>query len=149
MVTDLERFGRKNGKGSYVYPEDGSSKHLWAGLGEHFPLAENQPSLEDVKNRLIMRQVIECARCFEEGVLPDARSGDIGAIFGWGFAPFSGGPFSYLDSLGLDEAVRLADQLAADHGERFATPKLLRDMADKGESFYTGADTRGKTAKAA
>jgi 3-hydroxyacyl-CoA dehydrogenase/enoyl-CoA hydratase/3-hydroxybutyryl-CoA epimerase len=149
MVVDLERFGRKNGKGNYVYPEDGGRKYIWPGLGEHFPVAAEQPSVDEVKSRFMVRQAVEAARCFEEGVLIDASSGDIGAIFGWGFAPFTGGPFSFIDTMGVAEFVAEADRLAQAYGPRFTPPQMLRDMAAKGERFYAKGDTRGKIAKAA
>ncbi len=136
MVVDLERFGRKNAKGSYVYPEDGSKKYLWPELGDHFPLADDQPSVDEVKQRFLYRQAVEVARCYEEGVLNDSPSGDVGAIFGWGFAPWTGGPLSFIDTVGADEFVRNADILAEKHGPRFTPPQLLRDMAAKGETFY-------------
>lgn len=149
MVVELERFGRKNGKGNYVYPEDGGRKYLWPGLADHFPVADDQPSVDEVKSRFMVRQAIEAARCFEEGVLIDASSGDIGAIFGWGFAPFTGGPFSFIDTMGVEAFVREADRLAQAYGPRFTPPQLLRDMAANGESFYSKGDTRGRLAKAA
>ena len=149
MVVELERFGRKNGKGNYVYPEDGGRKYLWPGLADHFPVADEQPSVDEVKSRFMIRQAVEAARCFEEGVLIDASSGDIGAIFGWGFAPFTGGPFSFIDTMGVAEFVREADRLAQAYGARFTPPQMLRDMAEKGESFYCKGDTRGRLAKAA
>lgn len=149
MVVELERFGRKNGKGNYVYPEDGSRKYLWPGLAEHFPVSADQPSVDEVKARFMVRQAVEAARCFEEGVLIDASSGDIGAIFGWGFAPFTGGPFSFIDTMGVAEFVAEADRLAQAYGARFTPPQMLRDMAANGESFYAKGDTRGRLAKAA
>ncbi len=150
MVVELERFGRKNGKGAYDYPTDGSPKHLWPGLADHFPLADDQPTVDEVKSRLMVRMAVECARCFEEGVLRDTASGDIGAIFGWGFAPFTGGPFSFIDTMGVDEFVAEADRLAQAYGARFTPPQLLRDMASNGETFYTKGDSRGRIpAKAA
>ncbi len=149
MVVDLERFGRKNGKGNYVYPTDGGRKYLWPGLGDHFPVADDQPTLDEVKTRFMVRQAVEAARCFEEGVLIDASSGDIGAIFGWGFAPFTGGPFSFIDTMGVAEFVAEADRLAQAYGARFTPPQMLRDMAEKGECFYAKGDTRGRIAKAA
>ena len=81
-------------------------------------------------------QVLEAVRSLESDVLTDIREGDVGAILGWGFAPWSGGPFGWLDILGAQNAVEIADELAAKHGERFAVPALLRDMAAKGASFY-------------
>jgi len=145
MVIELERFGRKNGKGAYDYPE-GGKKHLWPGLAEHFPLAADQPGVAEVKTRLIVRQAVEAARCFEEKVLIDASSGDVGAIFGIGFPPYTGGPFSYIDTMGVAEFVALADRLAADYGTRFTPPQMLRDMAAKGETFYRPGSPQGRKA---
>ena len=145
-MMELERYGRKNGKGSYVYPEDGSKKYLWPDLGEHFPQSDDQPSVDEVKARFIIRQAVEAARCFEEGVLIDASSGDVGAIFGIGFPPWTGGPFSFIDTMGVAEFVAEADRLAQAYGERFTPPQMLRDMAKKGERFYTKGDTRGRIA---
>ena len=137
-MNELGRLGRKNGKGFYVYPEDGSRKYLWPELaatvaqpGEHA-----EPTPEAVRERLLYRQLVECARCFAEGVLETPEDGDLGAIFGWGFAPFTGGPFSHMDTLGLDKVVAILDGLTQRHGERFTPPQLLRNMAGAGETFY-------------
>lgn len=89
-----------------------------------------------MRERLLYRQLVECARCFAEGVLETPQDGDLGAIFGWGFAPFTGDPFSHMDTIGLANVVAILDGLAQRHGERFAPPHLLRDMAASGETFY-------------
>jgi 3-hydroxyacyl-CoA dehydrogenase/enoyl-CoA hydratase/3-hydroxybutyryl-CoA epimerase len=138
-MMELGRHGRKNAKGFYAYPEDGSPKHLWPELSTHFPVSASQPSPAEVKERLLYRQLVETARCFAEGVLETPEDGDLGAIFGWGFAPFTGGPFSAMDTVGLETVVQTLDRLAQTHGERFAPPQMLRDMAAKGESFYGNA----------
>ncbi|TFU06272.1 3-hydroxyacyl-CoA dehydrogenase [Polymorphobacter arshaanensis] len=136
-MNELGRFGRKNGKGFYVYPEDGSKKFIWPDLlATVANAADDQPGAAAVKERLMFRQLVECARCFEEGVLETPEDGDLGAIFGWGFAPFTGGPFSMMDTIGIANVVATLDRLAQRHGERFNAPKLLRDMAAAGETFY-------------
>jgi 3-hydroxyacyl-CoA dehydrogenase/enoyl-CoA hydratase/3-hydroxybutyryl-CoA epimerase len=135
FVEDLDRKGRKNGKGFYEYPE-GGKKYLWPEIANHFPEAAEQPHVDEVKTRILYRQAIEAARCFEEGVLDDAPSADVGAILGWGYAPYTGGPLSFIDTIGAKDFVAEADRLAEAYGPRFAPPKLLRDMAEKGESFY-------------
>jgi 3-hydroxyacyl-CoA dehydrogenase/enoyl-CoA hydratase/3-hydroxybutyryl-CoA epimerase len=137
-MVGAERFGRKNGKGFYAYPE-GGKKHLWPDLGKTFPVAIAQPTPGEVRERLIFRQLVETARCFAEGVLETPEDGDLGAIFGWGFAPHSGGPFGHMDTLGLANVVATLDRLTQLHGERFAPPQLLRDMAAKGETFHGNA----------
>ena len=83
-----------------------------------------------------MTQALEAARCIAENVVVDVREADVGSIIGFGFAPWSGGTLSYIDTMGTAEFVKLADRLAKAHGERFRPPKLLRDMAKKNETFY-------------
>ncbi|MGC9370216.1 MAG: 3-hydroxyacyl-CoA dehydrogenase NAD-binding domain-containing protein [Paracoccaceae bacterium] len=135
-MADEGRLGRKAKAGFYAYDEKGKRQGLWQGLGEKFPLAAEQPELSEVQHRLLLAQVLEAVRALEEGVLADIREGDVGAILGWGFAPWSGGPFSWLDILGAPRAVALCEALERTHGARFAAPELLREMAEKGESFY-------------
>jgi 3-hydroxyacyl-CoA dehydrogenase len=113
-----------------------SALGLWEGLADLAPVAETQPDLTEVQHRLMIAQVLEAVRALEEGVLTDIREGDVGAILGWGFAPWSGGPFSWLDMLGAAYAAERCDALEAAHGDRFACPALLREMAEKGQTFY-------------
>jgi 3-hydroxyacyl-CoA dehydrogenase/enoyl-CoA hydratase/3-hydroxybutyryl-CoA epimerase len=135
MVHELERIGKKASAGFYAYPDDGQ-KHLWPGLAEHFPAADDQPDVQHVIKRMLHIQAIESARCLEEGVLLAAGDGDVGSILGWGFCPQHGGVFSYIDTVGVRAFVQECDALAEAHGERFSPPKILRDMAEKGESFF-------------
>jgi 3-hydroxyacyl-CoA dehydrogenase/enoyl-CoA hydratase/3-hydroxybutyryl-CoA epimerase len=147
MVVDLGRLGRKSGAGFYDYPADGS-KYLWPGLARHFPArvpAGTQsagagdtaiPTVDEIIERLILVQSVETARCLEEKVLRAPIDADVGAILGWGYPPFRGGPVGWLHTLGLPAAVAALDRLAAKHGSRFAAPTILRDMAASGERFY-------------
>ena len=109
---------------------------MWAGLYTAYPVADAQPELTTVQHRLLMAQVLEAVRALQDGVLTDIREGDVGAILGWGFAPWSGGPFSWLDMIGAARAVEICDGLTAAHGARFAVPDLLRGMATNSETFY-------------
>ncbi|HTZ71196.1 MAG TPA: 3-hydroxyacyl-CoA dehydrogenase NAD-binding domain-containing protein [Acetobacteraceae bacterium] len=138
MVTELNRLGRKNGKGFYDYAADGTKK-LWPGLADLAPvkIAEaDQTLIEEIRTRLLYRQAVEAARCMAENVVTNPREADVGAILGWGFAPWTGGPISLIDSVGLKQFVATCDQLAQRHGPRFTPPQSLRDMAAKGASFY-------------
>ncbi|QTC87906.1 3-hydroxyacyl-CoA dehydrogenase NAD-binding domain-containing protein [Brevundimonas pondensis] len=131
------RYGRKNGKGFYDY--DTKPKTLWTGLSELAPVKfdDSTPELVDeLKTRLLYRQAVEVARCWAEGVIDDPREADLGAILGWGFAPWSGGPITLIDQTGLKAFVETADRLTATYGDRFKVPELLREMAAKGETFY-------------
>ena len=142
------RLGRKAGKGFYSYDEKGKRLGLWEGLSQKYPRAETQPDVTEVQHRLLFAQVLEAVRAFEAGVLTDIREGDVAAILGWGFAPWSGGPFSWLDMIGAPYAVEVCDHLAKTYGDRFACPPLLREIAEAGDSFY-GRYGGGEAAKAA
>ncbi|MGB5871213.1 MAG: 3-hydroxyacyl-CoA dehydrogenase NAD-binding domain-containing protein, partial [Albidovulum sp.] len=135
-MADAGRLGRKSNAGFYAYDDAGKRTGLWDDLATRYPVADAQPELAEVQHRLLFAQVLEAVRALEDGVLEDIREGDVGAILGWGFAPWSGGPFSWLDIIGAPRAVELCDGLATAHGARFNAPALLRDMAAKGESFY-------------
>ncbi len=135
-MADEGRLGRKSKSGFYAYDDKGDRQGLWDGLQQKYPHDKMQPSLADVQHRLLFAQVLEAVRALEDGVLTDIREGDVGAILGWGFAPWSGGPFSWLDIIGAHRAVEICRGLTAQFGPRFHAPALLREMAEKGESFY-------------
>ena len=137
MVEKLGRLGRKNGKGFYDYPQSGP-KRLWPGLAElqEHRLDPDTIDVEELKQRLLVIQALETARCVEEGVITDVREADVGSILGFGFAPFSGGTLSYIDMMGSKRFVELCRRLEKKHGVRFKPSKLLNQMAVKAETFY-------------
>ena len=141
-LADQGRMGRKAGRGFYDYDDKGKRQGLWPGLAQAWPPAAQQPDVTRVQHRLLMIQALEAVRALEQGVLTDIREGDVGAILGWGFAPWSGGPFGWLDILGADRAVAICAELTAACGHRFAAPALLTDMAARGGAFYPPATPR-------
>ncbi len=150
MYVKNGRAGRKNAKGFYDYPE-GGQKSLWPGLRDHFPSkpADQQPPLDELKKRLLYTQALDAVRCMEEGVLTAPEDGDVGAIMGLGFAPFTGGPLSMIDTIGVAKFVAECDSLAQKFGERFTPPKLLRDMAagvGERRTFYQTHEAGASTA---
>jgi 3-hydroxyacyl-CoA dehydrogenase/enoyl-CoA hydratase/3-hydroxybutyryl-CoA epimerase len=137
MVEKRGRYGRKNAKGFYDYPQNGP-KRLWPGLAD-LQTAKLDPDTIDIaelKQRLLVIQALESARCVEEGVVTDVREADVGSILGFGFAPYSGGTLSYIDMMGARAFVDLCRKLEKKFGARFKPAKLLADMARKGETFY-------------
>ncbi|MEM7739831.1 MAG: 3-hydroxyacyl-CoA dehydrogenase NAD-binding domain-containing protein [Pseudomonadota bacterium] len=139
FVEKLGRKGKKVGAGFYEYPEDGGKKFLWPGLGEHFPLLDEQPTAEDVKERLTYIQLVAAANMYDKDVVHDPQSADLGAIFGWGYAPWTGGPMSHIDTIGIDEFVRTAERLAQKYGAKFSPPPKFRALAEKNTGVYADA----------
>jgi 3-hydroxyacyl-CoA dehydrogenase/enoyl-CoA hydratase/3-hydroxybutyryl-CoA epimerase len=139
MVEKRGRFGRKNGKGFYDYPEKGKGqKKLWPELtalqSKH--LDPDTLDVEELKQRFLVVQAVEAARTVEDHVITDPREADVGSILGFGFAPFTGGTLSYIDFMGTKNFVELCHKLETKYGSRFTPPKLLIEMAAKGETFY-------------
>ena len=147
LVVDLERFGRKNGKGFYDYPA-GGKKTLWPGLADIAGKALDPDTLDvqELKERILVVQAVEAARTMAEGVVTDPREADVGSILGFGFAPYTGGVLGYIDGMGAAAFVALCDKLTARYGDRFVPPAQLREMAKKGESYYGDFAARTKAA---
>ena len=137
MVKELGREGKKVSKGFYDYPENGE-KHLWPELTDLYPTTDEQPSQQDLVDRLLYVQANETAKCYEENVVRTVADANIGSIFGWGFAPNQGGTLQFINSVGVDKFVERSRELAKKHGERFAPAQILVDMAEKGEEFVDG-----------
>ncbi|MCY4459133.1 MAG: 3-hydroxyacyl-CoA dehydrogenase NAD-binding domain-containing protein [Albidovulum sp.] len=138
-LAERKRLGRKYGAGFYEYDRKGRRLGLWDGLRDLWPARPNQPELNEVKDRLLLVQALEATRALQAGVLDDIREGDVGAVLGWGFAPWSGGPFSWLDIVGAESAVEKANAYAERFGSRFKAPELLVEMAGSGREFYSQA----------
>lgn len=133
MVDKLGRLGRKVGQGFYEYPAAGG-KRLWPGLAEHFPLAAEQPTLDEVRDRLMYAQSLEAARCVAEGVV-SGRDADVGSLLGWGFPSVLGGVLGQIDTVGPARFVAACDAMASRHGDRFAVPTALRELAARGGHY--------------
>jgi 3-hydroxyacyl-CoA dehydrogenase/enoyl-CoA hydratase/3-hydroxybutyryl-CoA epimerase len=136
MVIDLKRIGKRAGHGFYEYPPN-ETKYLWPGLSTLFPLAAIQPSLNEVKQRLLHIQALESARCFEEGVITRAADADIGSVLGIGFPSYTGGALSYIDTLGIDRFVADCAYLADRNGTRFEPSAWLRERAARSAPFHS------------
>jgi 3-hydroxyacyl-CoA dehydrogenase len=107
--------------------------------GDSVKLANVQPSLTDVKNRLLYATALESVRCFEAGIVTDPADADLGAVFALGFPKWTGGTLSFIETVGLKGFVIECDRLAGLYGDRFQPSKSLRDRATTGQKFYPAA----------
>ncbi len=134
LVKKYGREGKKNGKGFYEYTDKGE-KYLWPELMNLYPAKTEQPSQQDLIDRLMFIQANESAKCYQENVVRSVADTNIGSIFGWGFAPHQGGTLQFINAMGLETFIARSRELAAQYGERFEPAQILLDMADKGEVF--------------
>jgi 3-hydroxyacyl-CoA dehydrogenase/enoyl-CoA hydratase/3-hydroxybutyryl-CoA epimerase len=71
----------------------------------------------------------------QEGVLRSVADGNIGSIFGWGFAHFRGGALQFINAMGPAAFVTRTRELAAKFGPRFEPAPLVVTMAADGGRF--------------
>ena len=130
------RLGRKSGRGFYEYSggkKRGVDPSAYELLGVH---PNGGPRPAEVLQRLVLGILNEAARAVGEGVVRSPRDGDIGAIFGFGFPPFRGGPLRHADDLGAARLVADLERLAERLGPRFAPCEVLQDLARRNAKFY-------------
>ena len=129
------RKGRKSGKGFYTYK--GKKKEVDKSVYKLLGLnPEAKQSEKDMALRCVLPMLNEAVRCLDEGIIRSPRDGDIGAIFGIGFPPFLGGPFRYMDQIGLAKLVEIMNDHATQYGDRFAPCDGLLTRAGLEQSFY-------------
>jgi 3-hydroxyacyl-CoA dehydrogenase/enoyl-CoA hydratase/3-hydroxybutyryl-CoA epimerase len=142
LIAD-KRLGRKNERGFYKYGKDKKSKKKEVDASVYGVLGlttgetgGKSVGKDEIAQRCALMFVNEAAHCYGEGILRSARDGDVGAIFGLGFAPFRGGPFRWIDSVGPREIVRRLEHYRDRLGNRFAPAPVLVAMAKEGATFH-------------
>ena len=145
-LLDDGRLGKKVDKGFYLYGKNVKKGFMQKGQkGKQvdesiYTLLNLKPagslSADEIAKRCTYMMLNEAARCVDEGIVRNARDGDIGAIFGIGFPPFLGGPLRYIDKIGAKSLVAQLTQLSKQYGERYAPCEALVTMAENGTSFY-------------
>ena len=134
MVNTAKRTGKLQGAGFYEYPKD-EKKFLWRELQNYFPTSENELPQQEMIDRMLFVQCLETVRCVQENVLTSSADANIGSIFGWSFAPYSGGTLQYINAYGIEKFIARSRELAEKYGARFEPPQLLLEMAKQEKTF--------------
>jgi 3-hydroxyacyl-CoA dehydrogenase/enoyl-CoA hydratase/3-hydroxybutyryl-CoA epimerase len=145
-VATSGRLGRKGGKGFYRYDAAGKKGAVDETVYELLPTGMRRMVMpvDEIQQRTVLAMVNEAARCLEEGILRSARDGDVGAVFGIGFPPFRGGPFRYVDTIGVTTIVKRLQELYGRFEPRFGPANILVEMARTGERFYPASGESGR-----
>ncbi len=132
-----DRKGKKNKRGFYNYEGKKPGKEVDENVYDLLGITPNSRLSENtIAERCVLLMLNEAAICLDEGVVRNPRDGDIGAIFGIGFPPFLGGPFRYMDTLGIEHVVERLTHYKQQLGDKFAPAKRLLDMAESKDTFY-------------
>lgn len=130
-------LGKKSGQGFYTYK--GKNKSINSDVQKYvkdFATRELKLDDEEIAQRIVSRFVNEAAKCLEDGIIENPVVGDIGLVFGTGFAPFRGGPFRYLDQVGVAKYVDMMNGYADKYGPHFEPCDLLKDYAKSHKKFH-------------
>ena len=132
MITDNGRGGRHHGGGYYEYHADGT-KNIWPGLYDLYYDEDTYVSDQDIKDRLMFRQVIEALKCLETGVLRSVADGNIGSIMGIGAPAHTGGLIQFVNTYGFSAFITRCEELTSAFGDRFKCPDIVFARAESGE----------------
>ncbi|GAC1689293.1 MAG: fatty acid oxidation complex subunit alpha FadJ [Gemmatimonadaceae bacterium] len=137
-VIGAGRLGRKGKKGFYLYDASGKKGGVDPSVYQLLPTKAQRTHIaaDEIVRRAVFAMLNEAARCLAEGIVRSPRDGDVGAVFGIGFPPFRGGPFRYMDTLGIASVVRTLTDLNARFAPRFEPAQRLVEMAAAGSRFY-------------
>ncbi|MDP5209973.1 fatty acid oxidation complex subunit alpha FadB [Microbulbifer sp. 2205BS26-8] len=141
VMYQAGRYGQKNEKGFYNYEQDKKGKPRKVATRESYDLLKphvaecREFEREEIVERMMVPMATELARCLEEGIVGSPAEADMALIYGIGFPPFRGGIFAWLDTIGLDEFVEIADKYA-ELGELYKPTERMREMAASGETYY-------------
>ena len=154
-VVAAGRYGRKSKKGFYSYDKEGKKGDVDPSVYALFLAPGNTPFIDtitppsanestappempavQIQQRTVLAMLNEAARCLSDGIIKLPRDGDVGAVFGIGFPPFRGGPFRYMDSLGIQIVVQRLEDLNARFPGRFEPAEILFEMARRRQVFY-------------
>ncbi|TLM78724.1 fatty acid oxidation complex subunit alpha FadB [Microbulbifer harenosus] len=141
VMYEAGRYGQKNGKGFYVYEEDKKGRPKKVASEETYELLKphvadrREFENDEIVARMMVPMATELARCLEEGIVDSPAEADMALIYGIGFPPFRGGIFAWLDSIGLDNFVKMAEKYS-DLGELYKPTEGMREMAANGKTYY-------------
>jgi 3-hydroxyacyl-CoA dehydrogenase/enoyl-CoA hydratase/3-hydroxybutyryl-CoA epimerase len=137
-IVESGRLGRKSRKGFYNYDDEGKRQNADSSVYAFSPAGAQRKEIDRhvMQDRAVLPLLNEAVRCLEDGIISSPRDGDIGAVFGIGFPPFRGGPFRYLDSLGIPNVVQALEALNREFPGRYEPARRLREMAATGTRFH-------------
>lgn len=128
--------GRKNRKGMYRYG-DTKKKEPNTDVYQYFGGSDRrEPDAEESQWRMALMMMNEAAWCLHEGIIKNPTDGDLGAILGLGFPPFTGGPFRYMDELGLQSVLVRLEQMEKKFGARFKPAPIIKEYSESNTRFY-------------
>ncbi|PXW81343.1 short chain enoyl-CoA hydratase /3-hydroxyacyl-CoA dehydrogenase [Ruegeria sp. P4] len=139
-LCEAGHFGRKTGKGFYVYGEEGQVPN--DEVLEHIAMeraakgiAARKISEQEIVDRYMAAMVNEAARVVEEGIALRPLDVDVTLLNGYGFPRWRGGPMQYADTVGLDKILADTERFAQEDDFLWQPASLLKRLVAEGKTF--------------
>lgn len=138
IMNEHKLFGKKNGKGFYLYDGDKRKERNPEvdTLKQSLNIKANPTPDNDLSDRVMFSMINEAARCLEEKIIDNPAYLDMALIMGIGFPPFRGGLLRYADNVGLDKVVKRLKHFEEVYGPRFTPCDKLLEMSRANETFF-------------
>ena len=141
IMYDNKRLGQKNGVGFYNHEKDKKGKPVKVAKDEVYALlapevaARKEFSDEEIIARMMVPMCTEMARCLDEKIVESAVEADMALIYGLGFPVFRGGVCRWMDAIGMQAFVAMAEQYAA-LGKLYEPTASQRAMAANQQKYF-------------
>ncbi len=133
-------FGRKTGKGYYLYdggatlPNPDADAIITQVRADH-GITPRAFTDQDIVDRYMTAMISEAARVVADGTARRPLDVDMVFLFGYGFPRHRGGPLHYADTIGAQALVARITAYAKDDPQYWQVPPILARMAETGGTF--------------
>lgn len=141
-LCELGRFGRKTGRGFYIYDDsvkdprpDPEVEEIISEERAAKGITPRTIGEDEIISRYMAAMVNEAARVVGDGIALRPLDVDVTLLNGYGFPRWRGGPMHYADTIGLDKILKDICRFHEEDPILWQPAPLLEQLAAEGRTF--------------